>query len=143
MKLLKELMSPKKPLECLLLLLIVVYILCDLKTPTPLVTLINSLFGRVLLVVVAIFCLCHLNPIIAVLMIYALYELHNRTKDAYGMRLVPTDQCRFENIETQNSFEDTLEQEVINNSSPPTYGVADTSINYEPNMSYDGNASPI
>ena len=143
MKLLREVKLPKKPEECVLLLFIVIYILCDLKTPSPIVTLINSLFGRVILIMIAVYSLCHMNPILAILMIYALYELHNRTNDAYGMSLVPSEQCKFENIETENSFKDTLEEEVINNSSPPTYGNADNSINYQPNMSYDGNASPL
>jgi len=145
MKGFKQLMSSKNPIECVLLLLIVIYIIGDFKTPSCVVTLINSLFGRVLLIVVAIYCLCHVNPIIAVLMVYALYELNNRTNDAYGMRLVPSEQCKFKNIETDNSFKDTLEEDIINNSLPlrDRHGAPDSSINYEPTMTYDGNASPI
>ena len=143
MKFLKELMRPNKHLELILTMIIVVYILFDFKTPVQLVDIIQSLFGRIAFIVLAIYSLTHFNPILAVLIIYALYELYNRTTEVYHQALIPSEQCKFSNLETDNSFENTLEENIINNSKPPSYGSPDASIHFEPSINYNGNASPI
>ena len=143
MKFLKELMRPKKHLELILTIITIVYILFDFKTPVQLVDIIQSLFGRIAFIVLAIYSVTHFNPILAVLIIYALYELYNRTTEVYHQALIPSDQCKFENLEAEKPFENTLEENIINNSKPPSYGSPDPSIDFEPSMNYNGNASPI
>ena len=67
------------PLEVILFVLFVVYLVFQPSTPTVLTPFIDNLFGTIVVISLALYIFLYMNPILGVLGIFVAYELIRRT----------------------------------------------------------------
>lgn len=67
------------PLEIILFIVFVIYILFPIKTPNVLIPFINSSFGLALILIATLYLFFYTTPILAILAILVAYELIRRS----------------------------------------------------------------
>jgi len=113
-----------KPLEIVLILVFIVYIVFAIPTPTPFIPLIQSSLGLGMVVLLVIYMAFYTNPILAILSVLVGYELLRRssviTEKAIPLqKYVPTQQNKNIVLQEMNPVQKfTLEEEVIKKMAP-------------------------
>lgn len=131
----KDLLKRQKTGEVLLTLLFIIYILMGYKTPDAVASLIDTIYGKIVVVVIAILLFSYTNPVLGVLGFYVAFDLIKRSSESTGtyalQKYTPTEEKKSCNLTLYNQFPYTLEQEVVSkmapindydeNSSPPPF----------------------
>ena len=71
--------------ELVLAIVFIIYLILGLKTPEPIANLIDTLVGKVVLVVGVIYMFMHVHPILAVLSLFVAFDLLRRASLATGL----------------------------------------------------------
>jgi hypothetical protein len=108
--------------EILLATLFIVYLIMGYKTPTVLANVIDTTYGKVLVVLVALMLFAYTNPILGVLGFFVAYNLIMKSEivtGTYGLNnYMPTEQKKYTALTSYNQFPYTLEQEVVKKMAP-------------------------
>ena len=92
MKFLKDLMKNQKQ-NLLLIIVLITYILLNIKTPDMLSKLIDTITGNIVVILIALYILASSGPIVGVLALYAGYLLIVRSSSIGGVaalkKLIP------------------------------------------------------
>ena len=113
-----------KPLEIVLILVFIVYIVFSIPTPAPFIPLIQSSLGLGIVVLLVIYMAFYTNPILAILSVLVAYELLRRSsviteKSIPLQKHVPTQQKKNVVLQEMNPVQKfTLEEEVIKKMAP-------------------------
>ena len=108
--------------QFLLLVVFIVYIICNVPTPEPIASLIDSTLGYV--VIIALFALMavNLNPIITLVGVFAIYLLFKRSSISTGSlamtKFLPSENVKGQHLNAFNQFPITLEEEVVQQMAP-------------------------
>ena len=114
--------------QFVLLVVFIVYIVCNVPTPEPIASLIDSTLGYV--VVIALFALMavNLNPIITLVGVFAIYLLFKRSSISTGSlamtKFLPSENAKGQYLNAFNQFPVTLEEEVVQQMAPLQSGPA-------------------
>ena len=135
------------PLEIILFIVFVIYILFPIKTPEFLIPMINCSFGLALVLITTLFIFFYTNPILAILAILVAYEIIRRSNVSMGHKPViqypeytPTQEKKDEKLLEMNPVKvETLEEEVVHQMAP--VGKSDPSTYIE--TSYKPIADPL
>jgi hypothetical protein len=134
------------PLEIILFIVFVFYIIFPIHTPEILIPFINSIFGLAILLILTLSLFFYTTPILAILAILAAYELLRRStvkthnpKPIYTIE-TPTQEEKDEKMVIMNPVTvETWEEEVIYKMAP--LGKSDPSVYIE--TSYKPVADPL
>jgi len=146
---LQDLFKKKNIGELLLGVLFVIYLLLGYKTPSVIANVIDTLYGKVIVVVIAMILFAHTNPILGVLGFFVAYHLINNSEvvtGTYGLnKYLPTEEKKYTAMTMYNQFPYTLEQEVVKKMAPLNHSITDGSTNYSFNPVLDDlhDAAPI
>ena len=106
-----------------LAVLLSVFIVFDIKIPNIIANLVDSLLGRVVVMIGAL-CLLFAHPVLGVLGIVAAYELVRRSENTTGTgpahRYLPSERRKSTQLNALNQFPVTVEEQVIANMLPQT-----------------------
>jgi hypothetical protein len=109
-----------KPVEIVLFVAFMIYIVFPIKTPELLAPYFDSALGMVVLFVATIALFVYTNPILGVLFIFVAYEILRRSSGSAGnnraviMKYTPTQVAKDEDLRKMNPVvEKTVEEEVI------------------------------
>jgi energy-coupling factor transporter transmembrane protein EcfT len=138
------------PLEIFLFIIFVIYIIFPINTPELLIPIINSCIGMVVIFIATIYLLFYTTPFLAILAIFAAYELIRRSGgkinkiNSYNVNLKdynpPTQEEKDDKMLELNPVKiETLEEEVVYKMAP--IGKSDTSTYIE--TSYKPIADPL
>ena len=136
------------PLEIILFIVFVMYILFPIQTPDVLIPIINSSFGLALILIITLSIFFYTTPILAILAILAAYEIIRRSNvDSvnkhvmkYPKYTAPTQENKDNKMLEMNPVKvETLEEEVIHQMAP--VGKSDSSTYIE--TSYKPIADPL
>ena len=136
------------PLEIILFIIFVVYIIFPVKTPGEIAPIINSSFGMVIILVGTIYLFFYTTPILAILAVLAAYELIRRSaevtmpinKATVLPQYTPTQEQKNVFMQDMNPVKiQSLEEEVIEKMAP--VGKSDPSTYIE--TSYKPVADPL
>ena len=137
------------PLEIILFIVFVMYILFPIKTPNVLIPFINSSFGLALILIATLYLFFYTTPILAILAILVAYELIRRsngnsiikkTLNNISNYTPPTQEKKDEKLLEMNPVKvETLEEEVVHQMAP--VGKSDSSTYIE--TSYKPIADPL
>ena len=136
------------PLEIILFIVFVMYILFPIQTPDVLIPIINSSFGISLILIATLSVFFYTTPILAILSILVAYEIIRRSnvnsvnKDVmkYPKYTAPTQENKDDKMLEMNPVKvETLEEEVIHQMAP--VGKSDPSTYIE--TSYKPIADPL
>ena len=84
MKYFKELLEKKNRNESILAVLFIVYLLSDMQTPHEIAGMIDTVLGKVAIMLGALTVFLHTNPIVGVLALLTAYEVIKRSSQARG-----------------------------------------------------------
>ena len=132
----KDLLKKSNQHQLILLVVFIVYILLNVQTPSMLATLIDNIYGNVVVVLMALFVLTHMNPIVGVVALYAAYELIQRSSVSTGSaairRYLPTEIKKGKHFSAFNQFPVTLEEEVVKQMAPLVETSGPNHLHYKP-----------
>uniref|UniRef100_A0A6C0HCU7 Uncharacterized protein n=1 Tax=viral metagenome TaxID=1070528 RepID=A0A6C0HCU7_9ZZZZ len=125
----QDLFKKKNIGEMLLGVLFIVYLIMGYKTPSSLASVIDTTYGKVIVVLVALLLFANCNPILGVLGFFVAYNLISKSEvvtGTYGLNnYMPTEEKKYSALTMYNQFPYTLEQEVVKKMAP--LNKADTS----------------
>ena len=108
--------------ELVLVILFIIYLILGLKTPQPIASLVDSLFGKIIIILIVIYLFMYCNPILAVLSLFVAFDLIRRSSFASGIdalqKYEPSEQKKMSQFTAYNQFPYTLEQEVVAKMAP-------------------------
>lgn len=119
MHLVDELFKKDKQHQLVLGVAFVLYLLLNMQTPSVISQLIDTTFGSIVLLLLALSLFLQVNPIIGVLGLAVAFEMIRRSSGAYDLsRFVPNEEKKFQqmkayNAPDENRFNYTLEQEMV------------------------------
>lgn len=134
--------------ELVLVILFIVYLILGLKTPEPIANIIDTLVGKIVIILIVIYLFMHANPILAVLALFVAFDLIRRSSAATGIdalkKYAPSEEKKFSQFTAFNQFPYTLEQEVVAKMAPiMKSGLSLTQASYKPLLDNLYDASPI
>jgi hypothetical protein len=129
-------------------LLFIVYLILGLKTPEPIANIIDTLVGKIVIILIVIYLFMHANPILAVLAIFVAFDLIRRSSAATGIdalkKYAPSEEKKTSQFTAFNQFPYTLEQELVAKMAPiMKSGSSLTQASYKPLLDNLYDASPI
>jgi hypothetical protein len=108
--------------QLLLSILFVIYLIMGYKTPEPLASWIDTLAGKVVVIVIALSLFVIVHPILGVLGLLVAYDLIRRSSVASGTdalkKYLPTQEKVDSQFTAFNQFPYTLEQEMVKKMAP-------------------------
>ena len=108
--------------ELVLVILFIVYLILGLKTPEPIANIIDTLVGKIIIIIIVIYLFMNAHPILAVLALFVAFDLIRRSSAATGIdalkKYAPSEEKKASQFTAFNQFPYTLEQEVVAKMAP-------------------------
>jgi hypothetical protein len=112
--------------QVVLILLFIIYLIMGYQTPEPLASAIDTIYGKVIIILIAISLFLYANPVLGVLGFFVAFDLIRRstmTTGTYALeKYMPTEKKKATNLSYYNQFPYTLEQEVVKKMAPAKSG---------------------
>ena len=134
--------------ELVLAIVFIIYLILGLKTPEPIANLIDTLVGKVVLVLIVIYMFMHVHPVLAVLSLFVAFDLLRRSSLATGLdalqKYAPSEEKKMSQFNAYNQFPYTLEQEMVAKMAPAkSSGFSLSQASYKPLLENLYDASPV
>ena len=134
--------------ELVLVVLFIIYLIMGLKTPEPVAGLVDTLAGKIVIIITIIYLFMHANPVLAVLALFVGFDLIRRSSMATGIdalqRFAPSEEKKASQFTAFNQFPYTLEQEVVAKMAPVMKtGSSLSQASYKPLLDNLYDASPL
>ncbi len=134
--------------ELTLVILFIIYLIMGYKTPEPIASVIDTLVGKIVIILIVIYMFMHNNPILAVLALFVAFDLMRRSSMTTGIdalqKYAPTEEKKSSQFSAFNQFPYTLEQEVVKKMAPIVQtGSTMTKPSYKPLLDNLYDASPL
>jgi len=108
--------------QLILCILFIIYLLMGTMVPRTVASLIDTIYGKIIIVIVALILFVNFNPILGVLGFIVAYELlrhASMSTGSYGLeKYMPTETKKYSEMTALNQFPYTLEQEVVKKMAP-------------------------
>jgi len=137
MQSLKSLFKQQNSTDMMIVVILLIYVLVDVKTPDSLAEIVDNIFGQIVIILGAmtLFTKCH--PLVGVLALFAAYQLIMRSSKATGTyaveHVMPSEENKYEEMIEQNIIpKKTLEEEVVKNMVPLTRDLPSGEQSYQP-----------
>jgi hypothetical protein len=118
----KDLFKGSRKGEILLTILFIIYILMGYKIPESLASIIDTIYGKIIVVTIAILLFSYTNPVLGVIGLYVAFDLIKRSSESTGtyslQKYLPTEEKKSSELTLYNQFPYTLEQEVVSKMAP-------------------------
>ena len=99
-----------------LMVLLAIFIVLDVEIPGPLAEIVNTLVGKIIVIVVALSFCATKQPILSALALVAAYELIRRSSSITigpAVQYLPSEGKKSRQLSAMNQFPMTVEEEVI------------------------------
>ena len=108
--------------ELILAILFIIYLIMGYKTPEPVANMVDTVVGKIVIVLIVIYMFMHNNPVLAILALFVAFDLIRRSSVATGIdalkRYAPSEEKKSSQFSAFNQFPYTLEQEVVKKMAP-------------------------
>jgi len=144
----KSLFKKENMGQLVLSILFVIYIIMGYDMPEPIATMIDTMAGKIIVVVIALSLFAYANPVVAILGLYVAYIIISRSSTATGSvaleKYMPSEEKKMSEFSAYNQFPYTLEQEVVKKMAPINKSsFLDEPASYKPMLENLRDASPI
>jgi hypothetical protein len=134
--------------ELVLAIVFIIYLILGLKTPEPIANLIDTLVGKVVIIIMVVYMFMHVHPVLAVLSLFVAFDLLRRSSLATGLdalqKYAPSEEKKMSQFTAYNQFPYTLEQEMVAKMAPAkSSGFSLSQPSYKPLMENLYDASPV
>jgi hypothetical protein len=143
-----SLFKKEKTGEHLLTLLFIIYLIMGYKTPDSVAHLVDTLVGKIVILVIVVSLFLYTNPLLAVLSLFVAFDLIRRSSKTTGLEMLqkyqPSEKKKMAQFSAYNQFPYTLEQEVVKKMAPIVQsGSSLTKPSYKPYLENLHDASPL
>lgn len=132
----KNLLKKENYHHLLLLVVLVLYSVLNIPTPALLANMIDTVYGNIVVLLVAFYVLAKFNPIIGVVTLFAGYELIKRSSHSTGtlaiQRYLPNEMKKSGHLSAFNQFPVTLEEEMVKKMAPLVETAGPSNLDYKP-----------
>jgi len=134
--------------ELVLIILFIIYLIMGYKTPEPIASMVDSLAGKIVIIIIVLYMFMHTHPILAILALFVAFDLIRRSSMTTGIdalqRYAPSEERKSSQFSAFNQFPYTLEQEVVKKMAPIVQsGSSLSKPSYKPLLENLYDASPI
>lgn len=134
--------------ELVLGVVFIIYLILGFKTPQPIANVIDTIAGKIVIIIGVIYMFLNVNPILAVLGLFVAFDLIRRSSVTTGVdalqRFAPSEQKKSSQFSAFNQFPYTLEQEVVKKMAPIVQSGSSLSTpSYKPLVENFYDASPV
>ena len=134
--------------ELILAILFIIYLIMGYRTPEPVAGAIDSVVGKIVVLLIVIYMFMHTHPILAILALFVAFDLMRRSSVSTGSdalkRYAPSEEKRSSQFSAFNQYPYTLEQEVVKKMAPIVQsGSTLNKASYKPLLENNYDASPI
>jgi hypothetical protein len=133
--------------QVVLSILFIVYLIMGYKTPDSIAGLVDTIYGKIIVVVVALVLFSYANPILGVLGFIVAFDLIRRSSMSTGTfaldHYVPTEVKKESELNAMNQFPYTLEQEVVKKMAPIKHEMVLSPSSFSPVLDDTYDAAPI
>ena len=130
-----------------LLVVLILYSVLNIQTPSMLANLIDNIYGNIVVIVAAFYLFANSHPIVGVVGLFAAYELIRRSSHSTGTlaieRYLPTEIKKSGHFSAFNQFPITLEEEVVKQMAPLVESAGPSNLNYKPASDDTHNAMDV
>ena len=119
------------------------------ETPQPLANVIDTIYGKVIIVLISIILFIYANPVLGVLGFFVAFDLIRKSTISTGSyaldKYMPTEKKKASNLSAYNQFPYTLEQEVVKKMAPAKADleILSTGPSYTPILDNLYDAAPL
>jgi hypothetical protein len=117
-----ELLKKENMGEFILIILMIIYLVMGLRTPDMIANIVDTIVGKVVVIMIVIYLFMNANPILAVVAALVAFDLIRRSSDATGLGALqayaPSEEKKMSQFTAFNQFPYTLEQEVVAKMAP-------------------------
>ena len=134
--------------ELILAILFVIYLLMGYKTPEPVANLVDTLVGKIVIIIIVIYMFIKTNPVLAVLALFVGFDLIRRSSYVTGIdalqKYAPSEEKKTSQFSAYNQFPYTLEQEVVKKMAPIVQSSSSISpASYKPILDNTHDSMPL
>lgn len=133
---LTNLLLKENKYQLVLVILFILYILLDVKTPENLAYLFDNMYGQLFLILGALAIFLNSHPVVGVLGFFVAYEIIRRSSVSTGTyameQYMPTEEKKSDEMQEMNTYKKTVEEEVIDNMIPLVGPPDNTVPSYKP-----------
>ena len=120
----------KNPLEMVLMVLFIIYLVFPVNTPAFLAPMVDSSLGMVAIFAMVLFLFIYSHPLLAILYVFVAYELIRRSTQVTGrtayIQFTPSQEKRDANMQAMNvPKEESLEESIVSQLAPVPHTSAD------------------
>ena len=129
-------------------MLLIIYLLLGFKIPEFFANIIDTLIGKIVVLLIVLYLFLYSNPILAVLALFVAFILIKQSSEVTGIdslkKYLPTEEKKSSQFTALNQFPYTLEQEVVAKMAPIlTTGNSISQPTYKPILEDTYDASTI
>lgn len=147
MKYLDRLMKTEKRHEMFIAIVLVVYIVFNIRLPSSLASLVDNILGKIVVFVLILSVFMSTNPILGVLSLIAGYELIRRSSVQTGsnalLNMPSSENAKNRDYLRFNDFPATLEEECVKKMPETRSQYVVPEAGFEPIQDDDLNAAPV
>lgn len=148
---LTSLFEKKNMSELILAILFVIYIVMGQRTPDMVARMVDNIFGKAVVVLVALYLFAYHNPILGVLGLFIAYQLVNMSTHPFGLyegisdlsAYMPKEEKVWSSYSPAHQFSYTLEQEIVKKMASQKFNTNYVKAPYRPSLDDTHSASPL
>ena len=130
-----------------LAVLFVIYLIMGYKTPAPVANMIDTMWGKIIVITIALLLFAYANPVLGVLGIFVAFDLIKRSTISTGnyalSKYLPTEKKKMTELTAYNQFPYTLEQEVVKNMTTQKFNTEYVKASFAPTLDDTHEASSL
>jgi hypothetical protein len=145
---LTDLFKKEKLNQLILVVLFIIYLIMGYRTPEPIAKMVDSIPGKIVLLISSLSLLYYANPILGVLGLFVAFHLMRSSSVAtgtYGIaHYMPSENKKMSQFTAFNQFPYTLEQEIVKKMTPVhKSSYMDSQATFKPILDNTHDASPL
>lgn len=128
------------------IILLIIYIILDIKLPNLIADAVDTIYGKIVLLILSINIYANINKIAGILSFIATYFMIIRSSKQTGSHAInhhlPSEKSKVEDFSKYNDFPITLEEEEVSRMAPLVRNDTSTGADYKPVLESLHDAAP-
>jgi hypothetical protein len=130
----------------ILIVLLIIYIILDIHLPRMIAGAVDTIYGKIVLYILAYIIFVNVNPVVGILAFIAVYMMIKRAGKQTGTfairNYLPSEESKVMDFSKFNDFPYTLEEEEVSRMAPIVFNHTSTGSNYKPVLDALHDAAP-
>ena len=147
MKSFNKLIKGIKQHEQILVIVLIIYVLLEVKTPPAISGLVDNMYGNLFVIIIALTFFTQNKPVLGILGLVVAYFFIKRSSVQNGSHAIrtslPSEKVKVSDFAKYNSFPTTLEEEMVSKMAPLVGKTKDVNANFKPVISETHDATVL